>query len=518
MLANVMSGYMERLFADDWALDPKVFNYPTNFRPSDFVKGQLAESSEFSDPNTYVVHLHQGIHWQNIPPVNGREFTADDVVFHFDRLFGLGDGFTKPAPYFVGNAVWGDLISVTATDTYTVAFKWKTPNPEQIMETMDAGSTAQCIEAPEAVNQWGDLGDWHHAIGTGPFILQDFVSGSSATLIKNPDYWGYDERYPQNKLPYVNGVNVLIISDDATALAALRSGKIDVMEGISLNNAQNVQNTNPEILQTVQVSAQAKSIDPRVDKAPFNDIKVREALQMALDLPTIAATYYKGSVDPWPSTLTSNYMTGWGLPYEQWPQDLKDQYAYNPTQAKALLTAAGYPNGLKTNVVADVAGDLDVLQIVQSYFAAIGVDMTIQILDSAAWTNLVAVNHNVDQLAARATGNIGNSTEPVRQLSRFAAKQGSNWMMINDPVVNAWFPTAMADTNVGDIKKVVTDANEYFARQHFVISLLDPKLFALYQPWLKGYSGQFNSVQSNTGPIMMSFYEARFWIDQSLKK
>ena len=60
------------------------------------------------------------------------------------------------------------------------------------------------IENPDAVKQWGNLNDWHHAIGTGPFILTDFVAGSSVTLVKNPNYWGYDERYPQNQLPYVD--------------------------------------------------------------------------------------------------------------------------------------------------------------------------------------------------------------------------------------------------------------------------------------------------------------------------
>ena len=60
------------------------------------------------------------------------------------------------------------------------------------------------LRDPEAVKQWGNLNDWHHAIGTGPFILTDFVAGSSATMVKNPNYWGYDERYPQNKLPYID--------------------------------------------------------------------------------------------------------------------------------------------------------------------------------------------------------------------------------------------------------------------------------------------------------------------------
>ena len=95
---------------------------------------------------------------------------------------------------------------------------------------------------PEAVKKWGDLSDWHHAIGTGPFILKDFISGSSATLIKNPDYWGHDERYPQNKLPYVDTIKYLIIPDDDAALEAMRAGKIDVMDVVSFNRRRRCEN------------------------------------------------------------------------------------------------------------------------------------------------------------------------------------------------------------------------------------------------------------------------------------
>ena len=106
------------------------------------------------------------------------------------------------------------------------------------------------VEEPEAVEKWGNLDDWHHAIGTGPFILKDFVSGISATLVKNPNYWGYDERYPQNKLPYIDtrqGISSYLMN--AAALAALRAGKIDVIDHISAAQAQEMRKTNPEILQ-----------------------------------------------------------------------------------------------------------------------------------------------------------------------------------------------------------------------------------------------------------------------------
>ncbi len=122
-LANIYSAWMERLISDDWTLDPEVFDYKTHWHPSQYMKGHLAEGWEFSDPNTHIVHIRKGIHWQGIPPANGREFIANDVVFHFNRLCGLGGNFTKPSsPPAPGLQ---DLISVTATDRYTVVFKFK---------------------------------------------------------------------------------------------------------------------------------------------------------------------------------------------------------------------------------------------------------------------------------------------------------------------------------------------------------------------------------------------------------
>ena len=132
--------------------------------------------------------LRKGIHWQNIPPVNGREFTSDDVAYHYHRLYGGGHGFTQRGPG--AHYQFTPLESVTVIDKYTVAFKWKAANAEIIRDAMQAWGSLASIEAHEAVEKWGSLDDWHHAIGTGPFILKDFVPGSSATLIKNPNYWG----------------------------------------------------------------------------------------------------------------------------------------------------------------------------------------------------------------------------------------------------------------------------------------------------------------------------------------
>ena len=512
--ASIMSGWLQRLFSDDWTLDPTVFAYNIAFRPPQFVKGLLAASYEFPDPNTLVVHLRQGVHWQNIPPVNGREFNADDVVFHFDRLLGLAPGFIV-SPYFSTVTSYRDLISISSNGQYTVVFKFKTPNPEFILEGFMALGDELDIEAPEAVKLWGDLIDWHHAIGTGPFMLQDYIPSSSAKLVKNPNYWGYDERYPQNQLPYINSIVMLIIPDTASTLAAVRTGKIDFIDSVTPTMAQTIQKSNPKVLQLTVPGSGAMTVDPRNDKPPFNDIKVRQALQMAINLQSIATDYYNGTCSPDPSSLTSNYMNGWGFPYDQWPQDLKDQYAYNPTAAKKLLADAGYSNGFTTNVVANSAGDLALLLIVKDEFAAINVNMDIRPMDAVSWTSFVKSGRKQDQLAYNTGGKLGLTYEPLRQFSNFHTN--TNYLLIADPVYDAFYDKALAANSVAAVQQVMIDCNKYVAQQHFTICLVAPTTYTLYQPWLKGYDGQTNSIYGATGPLQLGFYGARFWIDQKLK-
>ena len=85
------------------------------------------------------------------------------------------------------------------------------------------------IYPPEVIKEHGDVTDWRNLVGTGPFMLTDWTEGSSITWDKNPDYWGYDEKYPENRLPYVDRLRALTMPEPATQLAALRTGRVDYL-------------------------------------------------------------------------------------------------------------------------------------------------------------------------------------------------------------------------------------------------------------------------------------------------
>jgi ABC-type transport system substrate-binding protein len=375
---------------------------------------------------------------------------------------------------------------------------------------MTTASAIDCIVPSEAVQLYGNLNDWHDAVGTGPFILQDFVDSSSMTLVKNPNYWGTDERYPQNKLPYVNELEYLIIPNTATALTAMRVGKIDEINGATITNnvVKQMKLSNPKI-NSISTESAALDLEPKDNVAPFNNINVRIAAQEALDLATIASTYYQGTANPMPQTLTSYYITGWGWPYPDWPASLQAEYAYNPTNAKALLAAAGYPNGFNTTLYADSTLDMSMLEIVQSYEAAIGINITIQPMLFASLTAFLGSPVYNAGMCERSSGLIGRTLAPLRVLTQFVPGNSVNFEDWNDPAYN-FVSLANAATTIDAIKQVDQQANQYVAQQHIVICLDTPNAFSLVQPWLFGYNGQVNAFQ-----FLVNTYAARFWIDQS---
>jgi peptide/nickel transport system substrate-binding protein len=372
----------------------------------------------------------------------------------------------------------------------------------------------------EVVQTYGNGYSWHNAVGTGPFMVSDYVVSASTTFVRNPDYWGYDERYPKNKLPYADGIKFLDIPDNSTAIAALRTGKIDSMDGLLLQQTLQIKKTNPEINLITGPDNTGSSIDPKNDTAPFTDIRVRKAMQMAIDLKSLATNFYSGMVSPDPLTIAAPSMGSWSWPYALWPQDLKDEYAYNPAGAKKLLADAGFPNGFNTDIVAEVGPvQSDLLQVIQSMWAQVGINMTYKILDGPSWTDFVRTKNLADQIVMRSGGSLALGYEPSRMCLRFQKGYSTNYAKVDDPTYNSAQARFAAATTLADMHAVIQGLNELQARQHFVISLVSSASYSMYQPWFVGYLGQAGSVTgTGTGPNTAGFYLARFYLNQTMKK
>ena len=223
-----VSGVLENLVMSDWATSRDKFDFQFLNVPAHTV-GSLAESWSQPDPLTYIVKVRQGFRWHDKAPMNGRELTADDIEYNYHRILGLGSGFTERSEH--ATSFQGVQVeSITATDKYTVEFKLKELNLGALVAILD-GNMAW-IYPPEVIKEHGDVTDWRNLVGTGPMMLTDWSEGSSVTFEKNPDYWGYDEKYPENRLPYIDQLRALFMPEVATQLAALRTGTLDYMGAI----------------------------------------------------------------------------------------------------------------------------------------------------------------------------------------------------------------------------------------------------------------------------------------------
>ena len=518
--------YLAQLWYGNYATDPSIWDFQTGWIPDQYATGWMMSS--YSMPNTYTVicTLRQNVYWQNIAPTYGRQFTSADIVAHYNRLLGLGGGFTKD-PYYVSVTGWNPLLSVVATDKYTVTFNWQqgVVGPTSILTIMEAAGADDSIEAPDAVSAYTtstnpQLNNWHNAVGTGPFILTDFVDGSSATYTANPNYWGTDLRWPQNKLPYISALKMLIIPSNPTAEAAMRVGKIDGYGSMPTQDALNMMKTNPEIVVKQKPQGNEYTLDPRNDVAPFNNINVRIAMQHAIDIKTITATYYQGYGTPWPASITENQMGigGWGDPYPQWPADVQATYAFDTTLSKQMLATAGFPNGFNTDLVLESDADQGLYQIVQSELAAVGINMSISLKDPASWQAYVMTGHLEDALAARNQGLMGFNFDIFRQLMRYGvAGYQSDYVLVNDTTMQNYYTQANAAQSNAAVQQILHDANLYAAQQHFVISLAQPSTFNMVQPWIMGAVGANTLGDAVTGAGFGDGSPIAVWINTSLK-
>src|SRR6266540_2801393 len=250
------------------------------------VEPDVAERWEALDDTTYVFHLRKGVTWHNKPPVNGRELVAEDVTFTYDRFL-----TTQGNPLrFMLEPV--DRLEVV--DRYTVKFFLKEPYVWLVNAL--AYPWGMWIIAPEVVHHFGDLKKPESAIGTGPFLLERYEPNVKTVFKRNPDYFRPGQ-------PYVDGVEWVVVDDASTGLAMYRAGQLDCgpMEfwTVRQHDLEALQQSHPHLQYQDFQSSGGELLAMRTDQPPFNAVRVRRAISMALDRQAlVAALAVRGQPTP----------------------------------------------------------------------------------------------------------------------------------------------------------------------------------------------------------------------------
>ncbi len=509
----------EMLGIGNWALDRDIWDWRVlTDQPAAAWRGALAESWETPDDTTIIFNIRQGVHWHDKAPMNGRELTAKDVEYNWQRLLGLGKFSEAGASPMAGGFPPEDFESVTATDDWTVVFKLNKPNFHALKNLL--GQWIAVIYPPEVIEEHGDYKDWRNTVGTGPYALTEVVEESSRTWTKNPNYWGYDPKYPDNRLPYTDKVVTLLMPEGATRLAALRAGQLDMLGTVgdsqlrSIDEVEGLNRTNPEIvLHEYKFRSDNVFFLVGLQRPPWDDIRVRQAMQMALDLDTIVDTYYKGYGDATPHGRIGNDVAGIGTPFEEWPEEIKATYRYDPEGAEALLDAAGYPRGadgirFKTGMAYFERYDVSYAELAAGYWREIGVDVEIDVF-GVGETGAVTADQDTYRISWGEGAFRYSLPNPLTwaYYSERTSRDG-----LQDPEYDAMIDAMFAASTLDEQNKLAKEANMYIIENQFRIWGPETPQFQATQPWIIGYNGEMRIGDSETQSFL-----AYLWIDSALK-
>ncbi len=315
---------------------------------------ELAKSWKVSEDGKKVTfELQQGVSFHD-----GTPFNAEAVKFNYDRLLDSKDAKTAYA-YFA------DVESFQVVDPYTIAMNLKRPSAV----VMDALTyRGGFIVSPTAFRKLG--ADYVRApVGTGPFKWAEEIPGSQVVLTRNENYW--EKGADGKSLPYLDKIVLRIITDDSVRLIEIQSGNTMLSVRVPAESMDIVQkDPKLEMVQTPIADVFRLFLNQR--KAPFNNLKLRQAVGYAFDREAMAKAIVPGQ--------------GYVAPFLVMPGEAYfskyDPYSYNPTKAKQLVAEAGYPNGLDVGFMM-IAREPDnsIAPVVQSYLAAIGIRTTIEPLE-----------------------------------------------------------------------------------------------------------------------------------------
>ncbi|RKJ04362.1 ABC transporter substrate-binding protein [bacterium D16-54] len=332
----------------------------------------LAENWDISgDGLEYTFHLRQGVKFQN-----GNDFTAEDVSYTFNRLLTVEGGVNTElldqvkgaAELIEGSA--DTLEGVEVVDDYTVKVTLKEPFAAFLSCLTAPGLSIYDSEATEAAGDQFGM-DPAVTVGTGPFKFVGWTFNDQLVLERNEDYW--------RGAPQLPGVVIKIIPDTETQTMMFENGELDLLDlDFVTDAADRFLETYPDqIVQGPRVGITYFTMNFNIE--PFQEVKVRRAVQMAIDRQAILDALYggRGQVEHgiYPFGLIGFH-------------DGKSKISYDPEGAKALLEEAGYGSGFTMELAADASASDTVtmaLEIIKEQLAAVGIQAEIKNYDESTW-------------------------------------------------------------------------------------------------------------------------------------
>jgi len=487
-----MSFYLESLVMGDFDKGPSGTNvWPMHVNvwiSAEVVTGSLAESWEIPDPLHYVFHLRKGVRWHNKPPVNGREFVAEDVVYSFNRTKEI----RWPRHYFIE--------SITAPDKYTVIIE---TNKAMAFWGYEFGWGPYMMVYPPEVVEAG-IDDWRNACGTGPFMLADYVSGASVTYKRNPDYWGtWTKDGKEYKLPFLDEIILPVIPDVATRVAALQAGKLDLYQWVPVEFTDIIERARPEIRSKSIATGGCQNMAFNNTRAPFNDIRVRRALSMAVDRDAIGKAIYLGDYDLYGYPITKEYGPSLYTPLEECPPEVRELFEYNPEKAKQLLTEAGYPDGFKTSTILMPTSE-DLVSMVVDYWADIGVECEMETMELAVfYSTMFDRDYDICNYGLTARPQAFNDHTPEAPW---------NAALLDDDYYNETWKKANSTIDTKERNAILKDLMTYYRGLSSILHLPSSYTHTYWWPWVKNYNGEV-SFGSNKHQ-----YFQYTWVDEAMRK
>ena len=297
--------------------------------PSDFTRApDLALNAVASaDGRAYTITLRPGVRWESRPPVNGRELVAADVKYSLERVL-------RKSPHA---PLLGPVEGIDTPDRRTVRVHLADPFAPFVHNLAEPWTA---ILPPELEDRLGDPKAAESLIGCGPFVLERYEPGVKAVFSRSPTYHG-------RGLPYLDKVEWLFIKDRPTQLALFRAGQVDLPSHdarIPRSEVAALRRASPEYPVVFWDGLAVRSLAMRTDRPPFNDVRVRRALSLAVDRKTWAEHLDGDGAEahgPVPSAMRQ-----WKLDARQLGEGAR-YLEHDPARARKLLAEAGFPAGLK---------------------------------------------------------------------------------------------------------------------------------------------------------------------------